>query len=129
MLKVWNLALLLATFSLAIFGTFIVRSGVISSVHSFATSTIGPYYLGFLALVVLGSVGLLLWRLPWLRSDSQLESMLSREASFLLNNLLFIGITFANAGARYRSQWTRMFVNLSRPATIGTRPNTSFKVR
>ena len=95
MLKVWNLALLLATFCLAIFGTFIVRSGVISSVHSFATSTIGPYYLGFLMLVTLGSLGLLLWRMPLLRSENQLESMLSREASFLLNNLLFLGITFA----------------------------------
>jgi cytochrome c-type biogenesis protein CcmF len=95
MLKVWNLALLLATFCLAIFGTFVVRSGVISSVHSFATSNIGPYYLGFLILVTLGSLGLLLWRMPDLRSANQLESMLSREASFLLNNLLFLGITFA----------------------------------
>jgi cytochrome c-type biogenesis protein CcmF len=95
MLKGWNLALLLATFCLCIFGTFVVRSGVISSVHSFATSTIGPYYLAFLTIVVVGSLGLLLWRLPRLRSDNQLESVLSREASFLLNNLLFLGIVFA----------------------------------
>lgn len=95
MLKVWNIALLLATFCLCIFGTFVVRSGVISSVHSFATSSIGPYYLGFLGLVTLGSVGLMLWRMPRLRSDNQLESLLSREASFLLNNLVFLGIVFA----------------------------------
>jgi cytochrome c-type biogenesis protein CcmF len=95
MLKLWNLALLLATFCLCIFGTFVVRSGVISSVHSFATSTIGPYYLGFLTITVLGSLGLVIWRIPRLRSDNQLESTLSREASFLLNNLLFLGITFA----------------------------------
>jgi cytochrome c-type biogenesis protein CcmF len=95
MLKLWNLALLLATFCLCIFGTFVVRSGVISSVHSFATSTIGPYYLGFLTITVLGSLGLVIWRVPRLRSDNQLESMLSREASFLLNNLLFLGIAFA----------------------------------
>ena len=95
MLKIWNLTLLLAAFCLAIFGTFVVRSGVITSVHSFATSTIGPYYLGFLILVVLGSLALVLRQMPLLRSDNQLESMLSREASFLLNNLLFLGITFA----------------------------------
>jgi cytochrome c-type biogenesis protein CcmF len=95
MLKIWNLVLLLATFCLAIFGTFVVRSGVISSVHSFATSPVGPWYLALLVVATLGSLALLLWRMPLLRSDSQLESLLSREASFLLNNLLFLGITFA----------------------------------
>jgi cytochrome c-type biogenesis protein CcmF len=95
MLKLWNIVLLLVTFCLCIFGTFVVRSGVISSVHSFATSTIGPYYLAFLALAALGSLALVIWRIPHLRSENHLESMLSREASFLLNNLLFLGITFA----------------------------------
>ena len=95
MLKVWNLALLLVTFFLAIFGTFVVRSGVLVSVHSFAQSAIGPYFFGFLAVVVAGSLGLLWYRLPRLRSDSQLDSLLSREASFLLNNLLFVGLVFA----------------------------------
>ena len=95
MLKVWNLVLLLTTFCLSIFGTFVVRSGVISSVHSFATSTVGPYYLALLVLATLGSLALVVWRLPLLRADNRLESMLSRETSFLLNNLLFLGITFA----------------------------------
>ncbi len=95
MLKVWNLALLLVTFFLCIFGTFVVRSGVISSVHSFAQSAIGPYFLAFLATIVVGALGLLWYRLPRLRSDNQLDAMLSREASFLLNNLLFVGLVFA----------------------------------
>jgi cytochrome c-type biogenesis protein CcmF len=95
MLKVWNLVLLLATFGLCIFGTFVVRSGVISSVHSFATSSVGPYYLGLLVVVSLGSLALVVWRLPLLRAENELDSALSREASFLLNNLLFVGITFA----------------------------------
>jgi cytochrome c-type biogenesis protein CcmF len=95
MLKVWNMALIQVTFFLCIFGTFIVRSGVITSVHSFAQSAIGPYFLVFLATVVAGSLALLFYRVPLLRSDNQLDSVLSREASFLLNNLLFIGLVFA----------------------------------
>ena len=94
-LKVWNLSLVLATFALSIFGTFEVRSGIISSVHSFAYSSIGPYFLGFLAAVVLASIGLFVYRLPRLRPEQEFESVLSREGSFLLNNLLFIAITFA----------------------------------
>jgi cytochrome c-type biogenesis protein CcmF len=95
MLKVWNMALVLTTFYLAIFGTFVVRSGVITSVHSFAQSSIGPFFLVFLTLVVLSTLALLFWRLPRLRSENGLDSMLSREASFLLNNLLFLGLVFA----------------------------------
>ena len=95
MLKVWNLALLLVTFWLCIFGTFVVRSGVITSVHSFAQSSIGPYFLGFLALSIAVSAGLLFWRMPRLRSEHELDSLLSREASFLLNNLLFLALVFA----------------------------------
>ncbi len=95
MLKVWNLTLLLATFLLSIFGTFVVRSGVISSVHSFAQSAVGPYYLAFLALVMVGSLTLLFHRMPYLRSDNQLDSMLSREAAFLLQNLIFVALAFA----------------------------------
>jgi len=95
MLKVWNAILVLVTFFLSVFGTFIVRSGVITSVHSFAQSTIGPYFLSFLSLVVIGSLGLLFYRLPLLRSDNQLDSVLSREASFLLNNLFFVAVVFA----------------------------------
>ena len=96
MLKVWNMALVMVTFYLAIFGTFVVRSGVINSVHSFAQSAIGPYFLVFLTLVV-GSHAdaAVLCGCRRLRSDNQLDSMLSREASFLLNNLLFLGLVFA----------------------------------
>src|SRR5215470_8215932 len=95
MLKAWNVALIMIAFFLSIFGTFVVRSGILASVHAFALSAIGPYFLGFLALVIVGSLGLLFWRMPNLRSDNQLDALLSREASFLINNLLFLGITFA----------------------------------
>jgi cytochrome c-type biogenesis protein CcmF len=95
MLKVWNMALVMVAFFLSIFGTFVVRSGVINSVHSFAQSAIGPYFLGFLTFMVGTSLVIFFLRLPDLRSDNQLDSMLSREASFLLNNLLFLGLVFA----------------------------------
>ena len=95
MLKAWNLVLILITFFLSIFGTFVVRSGILTSVHAFALSAIGPYFLTFLTLVIAGSLGLFFWRLPRLHADNQLDGLLSREASFLLNNLLFLGIAFA----------------------------------
>jgi cytochrome c-type biogenesis protein CcmF len=94
-LKIWNMALVLLTFALSIFGTFVVRSGVLSSVHSFALSSIGPFYFGFLAVVVAGSVALLFWRMPALRAQRDLDSLVSREAAFLLNNLLFLAVAFA----------------------------------
>ncbi|HEV7129459.1 MAG TPA: cytochrome c-type biogenesis CcmF C-terminal domain-containing protein, partial [Ktedonobacterales bacterium] len=94
-LKVWNLSLVLATFALSIFGTFEVRSGIINSVHSFAYSAIGPYFLGFLVLVLLVSIGLFVFRLPQLRPEQEMESIVSREGSFLINNLLLVAITFA----------------------------------
>jgi cytochrome c-type biogenesis protein CcmF len=95
MLKGWNMALILITFYLSIFGTFVVRSGILQSVHSFALSAIGPYFLTYIGLAIVGSLSLFFWRLPRLRAENQLDSMLSREASFLVNNLLFIGIAFA----------------------------------
>jgi cytochrome c-type biogenesis protein CcmF len=94
-LKVWNLSLVLASFALAIFGTFEVRSGIISSVHSFAYSSIGPFFLGFLAVVLALSVGLCVWRLPRLRPEHEVETVISREGGFLLNNLLLVAVTFA----------------------------------
>ena len=94
-LKVWNLALIIATFALCIFGTFEVRSGIISSVHSFAYSAIGGVFLGFLAAVLLISIGLFVYRLPRLRPEHEFDSVVSREGSFLLNNLLLTGIAFA----------------------------------
>jgi cytochrome c-type biogenesis protein CcmF len=95
MLKAWNVILIMVTFFLSIFGTFVVRSGILASVHAFALSAIGPYFLTFLALAIAGSLALFFWRLPQLKSDNQLDSLLSREASFMINNLLFLGVTFA----------------------------------
>jgi len=95
MLKVWNLFLVIASFALSIFGTFEVRSGIISSVHSFAYSAIGSYFLAFLVLIIVVSTGLFLYRLPRLKPEQEFDSVISREGVFLLNNLLLIGITFA----------------------------------
>jgi len=95
MLKKWNLALILGSWLLSIFGTFITRSGVISSVHSFTQSGVGYFFLGFLVLAAAASFGLYATRLPLLEAEATLESMVSREASFLFNNLLFIGIAFS----------------------------------
>ena len=95
MLKVWNIVLILLTFLLTIFGTFITRSGIIASVHSFGQSSLGWIFLGFLVVVLLISLALLIYRLPDLRSKNQLDSWLSRESSFLYNNLLLVGIGFA----------------------------------
>jgi cytochrome c-type biogenesis protein CcmF len=95
MLAAWNMALLILTFTLAILGTFLTRTGVVLSVHSFAQSAVGPYFLGFLAVVLLGSIGLYLWRLEDLRSQGELESLASRECAFLLNNVLFLGTASA----------------------------------
>jgi len=86
MLRVWNLSLVIMSFLLAILGTFITRSGVISSVHSFTKSDIGPVFAGFLGLCTLVSVGLLLYRLPELKSEHRLDSFVSRESTFLFNN-------------------------------------------
>ena len=92
MLKIWNMVLIILTFNLAIFGTFLTRSGIISSVHAFATSGIGPAFAVFLGITFFGSLILLILRLEDLRSDARLESMLSRESSFLFNNLILVGI-------------------------------------
>jgi cytochrome c-type biogenesis protein CcmF len=95
MLRVWNMSLVIMTFLLSILGTFITRSGIISSVHSFTRSDIGPMFAGFLGLSVLVSVGLLLHRLPLLKSEHRLDSFVSRESTFLFNNLLLVGAAFA----------------------------------
>src|SRR5579859_3133760 len=95
MLKAWNMVLIMVAFFLSVFGTFVVRSGILASVHAFALSEIGPYFLSFLGLVIVGSLALFFWRLPRLRAENQIDSLLSRESSFLINNLLFLGIAFA----------------------------------
>lgn len=95
MLKVWNMILVILTFNLTILGTFLTRSGVISSVHSFTQSNLGPFFLGFIALLFVGSAALVYDRLDVLRSENELDSLFSREAGFVMNNLLFMGVLFA----------------------------------
>jgi len=92
MFKMWNMILILTTYLLVIFGTFVVRSGVISSVHSFAQSAIGPLMFGFLAFMLILTVALLFVRADDLKSENRLNSFLSREAAFLFNNFLFLAI-------------------------------------
>src|SRR3954451_23862190 len=95
MLKRWNLGLIIGTFLLSIFGTFITRSGVIASVHSFTQSNVGYFFLAFLAVSGILAFTLLYTRWPSLRAEVQLDSMLSREAAFLFNNLLLVGVAFS----------------------------------
>jgi cytochrome c-type biogenesis protein CcmF len=95
MLKIWNFILILLAFELSIFGTFVTRSGVISSVHSFALSNIGPFFVVFLAISTFFGLFWIFYRSDQLRSEKRMRSFLSREATFLLNNLLFVAICFA----------------------------------
>ena len=90
MLKVWNMVLVALAFCLSIFGTFLTRSGVVNSIHSFSQSPLGGWFLGFIAICVVFSVGLIYLRLPMLRARTKLESLVSREATFLYNNLLLV---------------------------------------
>jgi cytochrome c-type biogenesis protein CcmF len=94
MLKVWNLLLITLTFSLVIFGTFLTRSGILGSVHAFAEGPVGMVFLGFLALVLLFSLGLIAYRADRLKGHGELDSVVSRESAFLLNNVVLIGICF-----------------------------------
>ncbi len=113
MLKVWNLILIIMTFTLTIFGTFVVRSGVISSVHAFAQSALGYYFGAFLFLIIASSLALLFWRLDRLQAPNHLESMLSRESAFLFNNLILVGAAF--------SIWWGTIFPLVSEAVTGTR--------
>jgi cytochrome c-type biogenesis protein CcmF len=92
MLKVWNMVLVALAFELSIFGTFLTRSGVVNSIHSFAKSPIGAWFLAFVVISSLFSLALILWRLPLLKARTKLESALSREAAFLYNNLLLVAL-------------------------------------
>jgi cytochrome c-type biogenesis protein CcmF len=94
MLRLWNLALVVLTFSLTLFGTFLTRSGVIASVHAFTQGTIGVFFLAFLAVVVLVALGLIAWRWDSLGAQGELDSVISRESAFLLNNVLLVAATF-----------------------------------
>jgi cytochrome c-type biogenesis protein CcmF len=94
MLKVWNVSLVLIVGILSIFGTFLVRSGVLDSIHAFGASTLGIPFVALLGIMFASSVGLVLWRREQLRSEHQLDSLLSREAMFLLQNMVLVAITF-----------------------------------
>jgi len=94
MLKVWNLSLIIVAFALTIFGTFLTRSGVLSSVHAFSSGPVGGLFLGFLGLVLLGSFALVALRADRLRAQPELDSLLSRESTFLLNNVVLGAVTF-----------------------------------
>jgi cytochrome c-type biogenesis protein CcmF len=92
MLKVWNVTLICATFSLALLGTFLVRSGILDSIHAFGESTVGAPLLTLIGIVVVGSTLLIVSRTADLRSEKRIESLVSREAIFLVNNLLLVGL-------------------------------------
>ncbi|MDQ0257796.1 cytochrome c-type biogenesis protein CcmF [Evansella vedderi] len=96
MLKVWNLSLIILSYALTLFGTFLVRSGVLTSVHAFSESNLGAYFLIFMAFMVIFSMYILMSRYHLLKKDTgQFESFLSKESSFLINNLILLGATFA----------------------------------
>lgn len=94
MLKVWNLSLIIIAFSLTIFGTFLTRSGILSSIHAFSSGPVGTVFLVFLAIVLLGSFGLLAYRADHLKGQPELDSMVSRESAFLLNNVVLVSALF-----------------------------------
>lgn len=94
MFKVWNMVLVVMAFSLAIFGTFLTRSGIIGSVHAYSESALGPFFLLFLALVLCGSLGLIYHRYDKVKGEIETESLISRDSIFLLNNLLLVGSAF-----------------------------------
>jgi cytochrome c-type biogenesis protein CcmF len=94
MLKVWNLSLIVGTFALTVLGTFLTRGSILASVHAFAESIVGPLYLAFLTLVLLGGFGLIAWRRESLRAEATFDTPLSRESVFLGNNVLLLVLTF-----------------------------------
>jgi len=95
MLRIWNAILIMLTFALTIFGTFLTRSGVVSSVHSFTESSLGPIFLAFVAIIVTVCAVLIFRSLPELKSNKHIESLTSRESGFLFNNVVFVTMCFA----------------------------------
>ncbi|MDQ3987202.1 MAG: cytochrome c biogenesis protein CcsA, partial [Actinomycetota bacterium] len=94
MLKVWNISLILLTYILAVFGTFLTRSGILSSIHTFTEGATGKWFLPFLAAMLIGAFAIVSFRVKALRSENQLDALLSRESAFLVNNLLFLAAAF-----------------------------------
>ncbi|MBX7142889.1 MAG: heme lyase CcmF/NrfE family subunit [Oligoflexia bacterium] len=110
MLKFWNIWLVVLTYGLTVFGTFLTRSGVVQSVHAFASTNVGWVFLLYLACLFVGTLALVLWRRKELASERKIESFLSREAAFLVNNLVLLSICFATL-------WGVMFPVLSEALT------------
>jgi cytochrome c-type biogenesis protein CcmF len=94
MLKVWNLSLIIVAFGLTIFGTFLTRSGILSSIHAFSSGPVGGFFLGFLAVILLASFGLVAYRADLLKEQPELDSMINRESAFLLNNIVLVSALF-----------------------------------
>jgi cytochrome c-type biogenesis protein CcmF len=94
MLKVWNVSLILLTYVLAVFGTFLTRSGILSSIHTFTEGPIGKWFLPFLAAMLIGGLAVIAIRFDDLRSENRFDSLLSRESAFLANNVLFVAAAF-----------------------------------
>ncbi len=117
MFKIWNMILIVLSFCLMILGTFVTRTGVISSVHSFARSSLGVPFLGFTAFALVGSFALIALRSDLLKSENKLESLLSREAMFLLNNFVFMTLTFTVFVGTYYSMFSELIV--SEKLTVG----------
>jgi cytochrome c-type biogenesis protein CcmF len=111
MFKIWNMSLILLSFCLMVLGTFVTRTGVISSVHSFARSSLGVPFLGFVALTLVGSIALIGDRRNLLKSENKLDSLLSREAMFVLNNFVFMTLTFTVFVGTYYSMFSELVVN------------------
>ncbi|MEX2445834.1 MAG: cytochrome c-type biogenesis CcmF C-terminal domain-containing protein [Dehalococcoidia bacterium] len=109
MLKTWNLVLVLAAFSLAVFGTFNVRSGLVASVHSFAQSEVGVYFLLLMAIAVVASVALIAWRIPRLHAEADLDSLASRETGLILNSYVFIAIALVVLGGTLFPVFSELF--------------------
>jgi cytochrome c-type biogenesis protein CcmF len=95
MFKVWNVTLILLTYALAVFGTFLTRSGILSSIHTFTEGPIGKWFLPFLGLMLIAGFGMIAYRLDALRGENRFDSLLSRESAFLANNVLFLAAAFA----------------------------------
>jgi cytochrome c-type biogenesis protein CcmF len=94
MFKVWNVSLIVLTYVLAVFGTFLTRSGILSSIHTFTEGPIGKWFLPFLGLMLVGGLGIVAWRLDALRAENRFDALLSRESAFLANNVLFLAAAF-----------------------------------
>jgi len=117
MFRVWNVVLICITFLLTIFGTFLTRSGLIASVHSFAKSDIGPFFSWFLVLVAVTAIALIVWRLPLLRGKAQIESVASREGMFVINNWALLGGMTFILGATTSPLITKALMN--QEVTVG----------